>query len=506
MGLFFTILYILTAYLSPETLFGTLAQSHIEMIIGLLALIFSLFSAAGSNVLKLTQTWAILALCVCVPVSVMANGWMGGGVKALLDFIPEITAFFLIVMNCRKKWHLQLLAATLFFCAVFIMRHAISDIASGQTRTEYLFYQLVSEDTGEFILRIRGLSFLGDPNDFAQFLVSLIPIMFLFWKKDSIVTNILFTYIPASILFYGMYLTHSRGSMVAMMVFCMVAGRRKIGLISSAVIGVGLFAALNFLGYSGGRDVAAGDDRVSAWATGILLFRAHPLFGVGFNRFAEFNEITAHNTFVVCAAELGLVGVLFWVLLMFVTIRNVWVTNQDPEQNAKDQQKKLDDLAAEQPFLPGIPTLTDAVLTPATVSGTASGANQNHQFSAGMPFVLPAEMPELATTGDGLNHLGFPEEGRDKAAEDAEVRRMAGLLVLSFAGFLTAGWFLSRAYTMCLYVNVGIAASIYRMAQERGIAPPPLPFGFALKRSAQIVLALFVIVWVIVHVDNYMPH
>ena len=505
MGLFFTILYLFTAYLSPQTFFGDAAQGHIEIVFVSLALIFSFFSALDSKLMSMAQTWAIFGLCACVALSIMVNGWFGGGVRALMDFVPEITSFFLIVMNCRKKWHLQVLAATLFFCAVFVMGNALLDINAGLTRTNYLLRQNVNEETGDYILRIRGLSFLGDPNDFAQFLVSLIPIMFLFWKKGSAVSNFFFVYIPAAILFYGMYLTHSRGSMVALMVLCMVAGRRKIGVARSIVIGLAVFVALNVAGFSGGRDVSAGDDRVAAWASGILLIRSHPIFGVGFQRFDEFNEITAHNTFVVCAAELGLVGVLCWVLLMFVTVRNVWVAAKDPDQLAKDQQKKLDDMHAKKPFLAGIPTLTDAVLTPATVPGTPSAASHNEQFSAGMPFILPAEDTSLATAGGGLNYLGFPEEESSKEEEDAEVRRMAGLMVLSFAGFLTAGWFLSRAYTMCLYVNAGIAAAIYRMALDRGIAPPPLAFGQALKRAAQIVFVLLAVVWVIVHVDHYLP-
>ena len=274
MGLFFTIVYLLTAYLSPETIFGDLAQSHIEIVFVTLALIFSVFSASGSNVMKLTQTWAIFGLCVCVALSIMVNGWIGGGPKALLDFVPEVASFFLIVMNCRKKWHLQLLAGTLFFCALFVMGNALLDIASGQTRTDYLLRQLVNEDTRDYIVRIRGLSFLGDPNDFAQFLVSLIPIMFLFWKKGSTVRNILLAYIPALILFYGMYLTHSRGSMVALMVLCMVAGRRKIGVARSVFIGLAVFVVLNVAGFSGGRDVSAGDDRMAAWAAGLLLVRS----------------------------------------------------------------------------------------------------------------------------------------------------------------------------------------------------------------------------------------
>ena len=76
MGLFFTILYVLTAYLSPATVFGDWAQSHVEIIIVTLALIFSLFSAAGSNVMKQTQTWAIFGLCGCVAISIMVNGWL----------------------------------------------------------------------------------------------------------------------------------------------------------------------------------------------------------------------------------------------------------------------------------------------------------------------------------------------------------------------------------------------------------------------------------------------
>ncbi len=503
MGLFFTILYVLTAYLSPATVFGDWAQSHVEIIIVTLALIFSLFSAEGSNVMKLTQTWAIFGLCIAVALSIMVNGWMGGGPKALLDFVPEVMTFFLIVMNCKKKWHLQLLAFTLFFCAVYVIGTALYDINGGHTRTDYLLRQVTNEDEGTFIVRIRGLSFLNDPNDFAQFLVSLIPIMFISWEKGAKVKNLFLVYTPAVILFYGMYLTHSRGSMVALMALCAVAGRNKIGIVRSGMIGVGVFIALTVAGFSGGRDVSAGEDRMAAWAGGLILIRQKPIFGVGFNQFSEFYEITAHNTFVVCAAELGLVGALCWVLFTYVTVRNVWEAAKDPDQDAKDRQKKLDAIHAKQPFLQGIPTLTVSVLTPATVAGTPSGTN--HQFSSGMPFVLPAEPSSFASGSGALNHLGFPEEEEDKEAEDAEVRRMAGLMVLCFAAFLTAGWFLSRAYTMCLYVNAGIAAAIYRMALDRGIAPPQLPFGLALKRAAQIVFALLAIVWIIVHVDHYLP-
>jgi len=44
------------------------------------------------------------------------------------------------------------------------------------------------------------------------------------------------------------------------------------------------------------------------------------------------------------------------------------------------------------------------------------------------------------------------------------------------------------------------------MAIDRGIAPPPMPIGDAMKLTAKIMLALLVIVYVAVRIDHLMPH
>jgi len=123
-----------------------------------------------------------------------------------------------------------------------------------------------------------------------------------------------------------------------------------------------------------------------------------------------------------------------------------------------------------------------------------------------MPFVLPAASIDDRTRLAQGDQFGFINNGVDGELDDAEIRRMASIMVISFAGFLTAGWFLSRAYTMCLYVNAGMAAAIYKMARDRGIAPPPMPTGEAMKLTAKIMLALVVIVYLAVRVDHLMPH
>src|ERR1700686_5663186 len=75
------------------------------------------------------------------------------------------------------------------------------------------------------------------------------------------------------------------------------------------------------LDFTGGRGISPADgaDRLEAWANGLEMFKSAPLFGIGFNGFTDFLDITAHNSFVLCLAELGLLGSTLWMALLVTT-------------------------------------------------------------------------------------------------------------------------------------------------------------------------------------------
>ena len=58
------------------------------------------------------------------------------------------------------------------------------------------------------------------------------------------------------------------------------------------------------------------------------MFRSNPALGVGFQNFTEYNELTAHNSFVLCFAELGTVGYFFWLGLLIVAIKQLGQVRQ----------------------------------------------------------------------------------------------------------------------------------------------------------------------------------
>jgi O-antigen ligase len=95
----------------------------------------------------------------------------------------------------------------------------------------------------------------------------------------------------------------------------------------TALLGaVGLVVAMG-LGLAGGREFSTQEQsagqRIDAWYDGLQMFRGQPLFGVGYGAFTDHHPLTAHNSFVLCFAELGLFGLLPWVALLVLAWREL---------------------------------------------------------------------------------------------------------------------------------------------------------------------------------------
>ena len=452
MAFFFSVLFIVTAYVTPGVIWGPLAEFHVEIILALLAFVTSLPNIARSKVFDLPQAYACIAFALAVPVSIAAGGWFGGAMSGFYGFLPTVFCFFLAAANFRTRRHFQLVVLAMFLGSLYFIINGLLDLHNNVIPSEFLY--------GDGALRrLRGLGFVYDPNDFSQVMVSLIPLIFL-WKTRNKFLNVFTLVIPIGVLITGMYFTHSRGAALALMATIVVVLRRKIGTVPAAVLAGALFAVSLAVGWSGGRDVSmeAGADRLDAWSTGIEFIKHHPVFGIGAGRFAEFNEITAHNTVVVCAAEIGLPGFCCWVLFVFSALRN------GTRVNAKEQSGG-DELATGEGATPKpepLPHLRTRSLPLAPVGARMAMAGSSVTFPVPMRAgVGPARRPRR-------DEEISPDE---LAAKQEEVRSMARLLVASLAGFLVAGWFLSRALSMWLFLYCGMMHAVVRMALDSGMRP-----------------------------------
>ncbi len=464
MGFVLSVLYFGIAYLTPEFLLGPMATWHIQQLLVALVFIVSIPALLRSFVFKSPQSLAIIGLSLAVFLSeAISNHYIGGGIQAFESFIPNGIAFFFVAIHCTTKRRLQVIVATIFLVCVIVIGNGYRDllldvpdsapppgvgvgnpVEHGATASPYLYRQM--NNSGQWIFRLKGRGQISDPNDFAQLIVCLLPMIFAFQRPKSSLANFLFVFVPTGILLFGLYLTHSRGGLLALSAILVVAGRRRIGTVPAMALAGCLFLGAMAMQFTGGRNISAdaGEDRTSLWGEGLAALKTHPVFGVGFENLGDYTDshLTAHNSVVVCAAELGVFGLYFWSMFL-------------------------------------LPTLRDA-------KNIAS--------------------PELVTEAVPITRDVGPywrPERQLKEMSKEEIDRLGQSIFLSLVGFLVAGWFLSRAFVLTLFLLGGMAESIYQMALERGMIGPRMPFIKVSGYSAGFAFFLLVLVYVVVRILNF---
>ncbi|HTR51239.1 MAG TPA: O-antigen ligase family protein [Kofleriaceae bacterium] len=121
------------------------------------------------------------------------------------------------------------------------------------------------------------------------------------------------------------YYTQSRGGLVAAMLVPAVYLVWRYGwrvLVAAAPLAAVVLAI-------GGRSGEAADlsteMRYDAWASGLDLWHHHPVFGVGPRMFTEHHYMTAHNSYVLALAELGLAGLVLFVAIIYLCMKTLVV-------------------------------------------------------------------------------------------------------------------------------------------------------------------------------------
>jgi len=329
MSLFFVLLSIALSYFSPPEIDPAWAKYHLQQFILFPAFLGTVILASHQLRFQWPQHFLILGFWFALVMSRLTGRWFGGALNAFLVFGVVVAVYFLVSLNTFTPARIRVVCGTFALCAVVMAIQATLAYHTG-----YQQEKLVRAG------RIAGWGIVGDSNDFAQFLLVALAFLGAFWKKGSVIRNALL-FPPACLLIYDIYLTLSRGAMLGLLTVILIAVSSKIPKVVSA--GVAIMATLIFvaLGFGGGREFSLNEGsaagRVMAWGSGIADLKAHPIFGVGYALFTDFNELTAHNSFVLCFAELGLFGYFFWLGLVVTIIIGLERVNRIPPASFPDQ-------------------------------------------------------------------------------------------------------------------------------------------------------------------------
>jgi putative inorganic carbon (hco3(-)) transporter len=225
---------------------------------------------------------------------------------------------------------------------------------------------------------------------------------------------------------WTVFVSDSRGGMLALGTAIFLYFRRRLGRIglvlgAMAVLVLFAFGPARMSNMSADEESAAG--RVDAWVAGIHMLISSPVWGVGKGQFTEHNHLTAHNSFVLCFAELGILGAMAWMGLFYFVFRDGKIMARHGQPNATGPLKGARPTPWSRSALAQISLITFAV------GGFFLSRTYTPPLYVYLALALAATHAEAETAGVPLP----PATSKDLA-------RVAGLVI----GGIVAIWLLVR--------------------------------------------------------------
>ena len=175
--------------------------------------------------------------------------------------------------------------------------------------------------------RVRYRGVLQDPNELSLTLTVSLPFMLAFfrlrrtWLRLAGLAGIL---LVATLC---IWFSQSRGGQIVYLAVIGVYFVRKYGYKGILIGGLACLPVFLYVVSGAGREDASESsiERLECWWEGMTMFRYNPFMGVGYDQFTEHHYLTAHNSYILAPAELGVPGTFFWLGTLYMSAKIPWV-------------------------------------------------------------------------------------------------------------------------------------------------------------------------------------
>ncbi len=427
-----TIVYTILLIIRPQEFTPSLAQTPLLQIVLLTA--FGTWCLGGNKGVDLPQFALLPILLVFVWLSLgVGGGWWGGIVPALNTLLPPMLLFVIISGSVRSLTELRIYSLVLIACACTLVYHGYLQVTFGMGWTGIPMIEG----------RITYSGIFSDPNDMGLLIVLSIALSIYQLKIATSKLAKLVMLAAVGWLLYGVYLTDSRGTMLATIAVLGLELWKSYGKTAVIVLGAAavpvLIATTRLAELD--ADEASAEGRIDAWYEGIQMLTQYPVFGVGWQMFSDHHGLTAHNSVVLAMAELGFTGYVIWLAFVFFSGWMIWRVAY-PASPPKPP-----------PMLPWIAAAQPAV--PAPVAAT------------------PQEIAQ---------------------------RNAARAVLFGACGFAVGAFFLSQSYKAMLFLTCGLIVGRYLGMREAGMPLQRFSLAGSMPFIGVVAFGSVIFMWILVRV------
>lgn len=254
-------------------------------------------------------------------------------------FVPIIVIYILIIFLINNNERLKTFILTYVLFTTYL---SLYGIYSHEVTGGHVLY-----DDG--MDRIYYYGTMSDPNDLALVLVSAIPFILTFLGNAKKTSTKLFCTLALFSHIVAISWTYSRSGFLALVAVFLLYAITSVRKLVPITIAIAAILSITFFSSSlrerlietnvtdvEQMDLSA-EYRLELWAAGVDMIKSHPLTGVGMGQFSknvlqyldsdlpETRAQTAHNSFVLIAAEAGIPALILYLAIIILTFINLWI-------------------------------------------------------------------------------------------------------------------------------------------------------------------------------------
>jgi putative inorganic carbon (hco3(-)) transporter len=251
--------------------------------------------------------------------------------------------FFLLVVwliDSPRKLQTMLSLLMVFILVMTVLAlmqyHGVINLAALASVEQRVLDPLTHES--KVLIRLCGIGLFSDPNDFSLILVVGMFVCLYGLARPNSGWLTLLLLVPLALLAYALFLTHSRGGLLAMLVGVLAFLQAKLGgrnILPAACLLIPLLLVL-----SSARQTQVDLDnpedtfqtRLGLWSESMDAFRSAPVLGIGQGKLVDSIGQVTHNSYLHAYAEMGFFGGTAFVGTFYLVLSGLWkAAPTDPE-------------------------------------------------------------------------------------------------------------------------------------------------------------------------------
>jgi hypothetical protein len=424
---FYLLAYLAVLYVRPHDYVPWLIGVPILPILLFLGTVF--WMARQTKNMAAPQFKLLIVQLFLMSWSVLVTGWLSGAITVISDFYPVVLLFYMVATSVDSVQRLRQMFVLLSSVMFIIALHSIDQAENGIGWTGA---EMINE-------RVAYLGFLNDPNDLSMAFLMVLPMVIYMARRASWKLVRLFWWGVVFAFLYSIKLANSRGAVLSLAAMTLQFGIFRFGLMRSLLAAPVMLLPIIVFGPSRmdemSSDEESAEGRIDAWYEGFQMLIHHPLFGVGKGMFVDHHYLTAHNSYVLAVAELGVCGYTIWISNIALTI-----------------------LMARKVQTAGVP----------------------------QPVVVPKDGPQSKAPEPVVEVESWPE-----------VHEGMRTLWYGLVGGLVSMFFLSRSYVTILYVHIALIVAMYQLARTYRPDIEELTFSDRWGRLVTFAFGSVIVLWLV---------